>query len=987
MKKFTSQKANRIEDMTGSFARRIVPYRIVPYRIDPYRTRPNIKSGFAPSIASVGEGYGTTHSNADRNEVRTLCCTQDFSALQLQMISDATPAMIAYVDSDQRYRFVNHNYCEYFNCTRSALIGQTVAELLGEENYRAVAPYLARALAGERVNYEYPLRHFETRKVRVKDVTYVPDRDFAGNVWGCYVFITDVTDRRLQNMELADREQRHAALITSTAEGIFGMDDEGRCTFVNSACVRLLGYSHEKQLLGKSLHELIHQSHGDGTTYRAEECAIHQAVRQCRKLHVEKEVFWRADGTAFDVEFWSYPQYREGEVNGCVVTFLDVTERRRWERDLECREAHLRRVIENILGFVGVLETDGTLREVNKPAIEAAGGDRAELIGKKFWDCFWWNYDRDVQQQLQEAIRLAAAGDVQRYDAIIRLADGRRITIDFMLAPVRDAQGTVTHLIPSGVDISDRIQAESDYRKTARAVRDNEERLAMALRAGGMAAWEWNPSESIWTEELYQLLGVSSAEIASPNTLFKQVHQEDLPRLQAAWQAALDRGVSFEHEFRILRPDGQVRWLNWLGKVVCNEEGSVVRIFGLSWDSTQGHLAAEALRESERCAQEANFSKSQFIANMSHEIRTPMTAVLGYTDLLAAQESDPTKVEHLRTIKRNGSFLLEIINDILDLSKIEAGKMEIDRQAFSPHRLFADVFSMMAVRARACQLNFELKYLNKIPAKIYSDPKRLKQMLVNLVGNAIKFTEKGSVKLQVCFEPTPEPLLRFDVVDTGIGMTEEQKQNLFQPFSQGDASVTRKFGGTGLGLAISRRLAKMLGGDITFQSKHGQGSVFSCTILSCNADSVELITPNIQPENHELANVPSDLRLNCHVLVVDDRRDVRFLTKHFLVKAGAKVQLAEDGQQAVDLIKQSTQDERKRIDLVLLDMQMPRLDGYETARALRDMGFKQPIIALTADAMHGDMTRCIECGCDSYLSKPIDGPALLRAVAKHVCKS
>ncbi len=727
MKRVPSRKTDCLKDTSGSLAHRIVIY----------RASPKNDAGFVPAVANVGEGNGAPNAFADPSNSRIPRSSQESTERQLQMLSNATPAMIAYVDSEHCYRFVNRNYCEYFKCDRSNFIGQTVAELLG----------------------------------------------------------------------------------------------------------------------------------------------------------------------------------------------------------------------------------------------------------KKFWDCSWWNYDRSVQERLQEAIRMAAVDEVQRYDAVIRIADGRHITIDFMLAPVRDLQGNVTHLIPSGVDLSARIQAEHDYRKTAGAVRDNEERLAMALKAGGMAAWEWNPTESIWTEELYQLLGVSPCEIASPNTLFKQVHQEDLPHLQAAWQAALDHGVSFEREFRILRPDGQLRWLNWLGKVVCNEDGTVLRIFGLSWDSTQGHLAAETLRASERRAQEANLSKSQFIANMSHEIRTPMTAVLGYTDLLAAQETDAAKVEHLRTIKRNGSFLLELINDILDLSKIEAGKMEIDRQQFSPHLLIADVFSMMDVRARASQLDFKLKYQSEIPASIYSDPKRLKQILVNLVGNAIKFTEQGSVQLLVRFEPTPEPKLRFNVIDTGIGMTEEQQQNLFQPFSQGDASVTRKFGGSGLGLVISRRLARMLGGEITFQSMQGQGSVFSCAIRIGSLDYLEMMAPNIQPENSELAIVTDDLQLNCHVLVVDDRRDVRFLTKHFLAQAGAKVQLAEDGQQAVDFIKQNTQAGCERIDLVLLDMQMPRLDGYETARALRNMGFEQPIIALTADAMHGDMKRCIECGCDSYLSKPIDGPALLRAVSKHLRKS
>ncbi len=1002
--------AGNIEHAVNTHDGRYYVRRVMPYRLQD------------------GEYAGIVVTFTDFTEFREVQKSLELRERQLQTLTDATPAMIAYVDAEERYQFVNQTYCDYFARDSSQLVGRTVGELIGEVNYKEVAPWLQRALAGNRVNYEYPLRRAETLAkqnatshsnqplnenelrdakpsrseaetevggpesnsaprmpdVQYKDVTYVPDIDESGRVLGCYVFINDVTERTLQSLELADREERLSSLISSTAEGIYGMDSAGRCTFVNNACVRLLGYQRAEELLGKPLHELVHHSHADGSTYPSDDCLIHKAVQQRKEVHVDEEVFWRADGTCFDVEYWSYPQCRNGEIVGCVVTFLDVTERRRWERELEDREAHLRRVIDNMLGFVGVLETDGTLCEANKPAIEAAGVSREELIGKKFWDCHWWNHDKATQTRLQDAIRLAAKGEVQRYDAVIRMADDSRITIGFMLTPVRDAQGKVTHLIPSGIDISERLRAERAYRKTARAVRDNEERLAMALRAGGMAAWEWNPNQSIWTDELYQLLGIPSTETAAAETLFRYVHEDDLCRLEKGWNDALAHGTSFEQEFRILRPDGQLRWLNWLGKVVCNDVGKVVRIFGLSWDSTQGHLAAEALRESERRAQEANLSKSEFIANMSHEIRTPMTAVLGYTDLLAAQEQDPEKTEHLRTIKRNGSFLLEIINDILDLSKIEAGKLDIDRQEFSPHEVFADVYSMMDVRARAFQLDFSLEYQTLIPAKIRSDPKRLKQILVNLVGNAIKFTESGSVKLVVRFEAQSQ--LRFEVIDTGIGMSSEQQQRLFQPFSQGDASVTRKFGGTGLGLAISRRLAKMLGGEITFYSELGKGSAFSCSIDTGEIDDIEMISPTPHLIVEVCPEKNTNYQLDCRILVVDDRRDVRFLTKHFLVKAGATVELAEDGQHAVELIERSCGNESPAIDLVLLDMQMPRLDGYATARALRKMGFTKPIIALTADAMHGDMTRCIECGCDSYLSKPINGPALLKAVAEYMLR-
>jgi two-component system, chemotaxis family, CheB/CheR fusion protein len=906
---------------------------------------------------------------------------------QLQMMTDAVPAMIAYVDGNRRYRFVNRGYCNQFELNRDQIIGLTVEELLGSHNYAQVSDNLDAALAGEHVAYEYQWHKGDDPSVgpRYFSVNYVPDTDDSGGVLGCYVMIIDFTERKQQGLALADRERRLQSLISSTAEGIYGVNVNGICTFANSACARLLGYNHPDELLGKEMHALFHHSHADGTPYSRSECLIFKAIQQGKQMHVDEEVFWRADGSYFDVEYWSYPQRDDqGEVIGCAVTFLDVTERRKWERDLADREAHLRRVIDNMLGFVGILALDGTLLEANATAILAAGVGRNELVGCKFWDCYWWSFSPQSMATLQASVERAAAGESLRYDAEIRVANDARITIDFLLVPVFDAHGNVTHIIPSGIDISDRLRAEAAYRATSQAIRDNEERLAMALRAGGMAAWEWTPRGSVWTEEVFELLGIPTNQPPSVETLFQAVHPEDLPELRRAWEHAIESRSSFDQEFRIVRCDGSVRWIVGMGKVVVNDRDEVVSLFGLYSDSTQAHLAADTLRESERRAQEANLAKSEFIANMSHEIRTPMTAVLGYTDLLLAKEDEPEKIEHLRTIKRNGKFLLEIINDILDLSKIEAGKLEIERHPFAPQEVFEDVQSMMKVRARARQLEFRLGYTSRIPAEIQSDAKRLKQILVNLVGNAIKFTEQGGVDLWVSFEELPRPRLRFDVVDTGIGMTAEQQAHLFQPFSQGDASVTRKFGGTGLGLAISRRLAKMLGGEIWVQSELNRGSTFTCIIDVGELESVPMIDANTSSTPQALPTPAKPLHLACRVLVVDDRRDVRHLTKHFLVRAGAEVDLAEDGQQALDMISREIDQGITRYDLVLLDMQMPRLDGYETARALRKLGFDRPIIALTADAMQGDMTRCIESGCDSYLSKPIDGPALLATVALHV---
>ncbi len=515
------------------------------------------------------------------------------------------------------------------------------------------------------------------------------------------------------------------------------------------------------------------------------------------------------------------------------------------------------------------------------------------------------------------------------------------------------------------------------------ALAEAKSRLELALSAAGMAAWEWTPRENFWTSEVYELLGLDRDSKPSSELFFSCVHPDDRDQLQATWQQTIQGTNEYDWEFRIVRPDGEIRWLHGVGQVVRDGAGEVARMYGLNWDSTQEHLRAIELRESERIANEASKSKSEFLANMSHEIRTPMTAILGYADLLQEfMEHDEPK-QYLQTIRRNGAYLLDIVNDILDLSKIEAGKLDVESERFDPCQVIDDVRGIMEVRATERGLKLTVEYDGKLPTTIVSDAKRLKQILINLVGNAVKFTSEGRVKIRVQLDSQPS-LLRIEVADTGIGMTLHQQRCLFQPFSQGDATVSRTFGGTGLGLAISQRLAAMLGGRIRVSSTVGVGSTFFVSIAAGDIADVERTAYPRSSRTHSnsvMTDNDEPTRLNGLVLVVDDRRDIRFLSKRLLTAAGASVDECEDGQIAVNYFHDCLRS-GKCPDLILLDMQMPNLDGYETARQIRKLGYTGPIIALTADAMQGDMNECLEAGCNDYLSKPIDAKKLLVMVKR-----
>jgi signal transduction histidine kinase/CheY-like chemotaxis protein len=395
----------------------------------------------------------------------------------------------------------------------------------------------------------------------------------------------------------------------------------------------------------------------------------------------------------------------------------------------------------------------------------------------------------------------------------------------------------------------------------------------------------------------------------------------------------------------------------------------------------------------------ADRAKSEFLANMSHELRTPLTAILGYADLMLDEdEAARSPVDHrsqLRTIRRNGEHLLELINDILDLSKIEAGKLLVESIKVSPVRLIEEVVSLMQVRADAKHLSLAVEYIGPIPQALYTDPTRVRQILFNLIGNAIKFTSTGGVRVvvQVSSGADRACRLEIEVADSGIGMTAGHLKKLFDPFQQEDASSSRKFGGTGLGLAISRRLARMLGGDIRVESTPGNGSRFRVDIAaeigaslapSTALDASPAVAAEETPSAIALARIKSlhQQLAGIRVLVAEDGPDNRLLIAALLRRAGIDVTLAENGRTAADAALAEAE-RGMPFDVILMDMQMPILDGYAATAELRRAGYTHPIVALTAHAMAEDRQKCLAAGCDDFATKPIKRDELLGLLEKY----
>ncbi len=805
------------------------------------------------------------------------------------------------------------------------------------------------------------------------------------------------------------RDLRRLSMIAErTHNAVIVTDTERRIVWVNDAFTGVTGYTPE-EAIGRVPGDLLQCDRSDPQAIERMRRAI-RAQEPCRVEIVNR----RKSGEYYVLDIEIQPlRDADGTLTGFMAVESDITKEHRAREELAASEARFRALCDSSPMLVWTSDTEGGRDYFNQCWIDFTGRTLPEELGNGWTQSI---HRDDLWRSIETYV--AAVGERRAFEITYRLRrhDGQFRTLVDRGTPRFSARGEFVGFVGACADVS-------EFTESRRELRLQAEHMDTTVRSANLGTWDWDiaTGDIRFSEIAQTMLGYAPGELGTTIEAREElVHKEDQSqRLRAIYEHLEGKTREYRCEYRVRRKDGQWMWLLDVGRVTeRDEESTPLRAMGVHIDVTESHKVESELREARLQAEAANRAKSEFLANMSHEIRTPMTAIIGYAELLGdigdRSKAPPERLAYIDTIRRNGDHLLSIINDILDLSKIEAGKMTVERVALDPVQLLHDVESLMSAKARERSLELRIVQDTDIPASILSDPVRLRQIIVNLVGNAIKFTQTGGVTVHVStLDPaSPHPRMLVRVQDTGIGMSPQQVAGLFNAFQQADASTTRRFGGTGLGLRISKSLSRLLGGDVDVESVEGKGSTFSLVFDTGPLAGVAMIsadqgraafrqesaarlakgTSAAAPAGSSTASAapaapPVVPLAGVRILLVEDGPDNQRLISHHLRRAGAEVTIADNGRFAlekltIDATIEGTLRDPAPFDLVLTDMQMPEIDGYSLARRLRAAGWRLGIVALTAHAMEGDAQKCLQAGCDAYATKPIDRPALIEVCRK-----
>jgi len=880
--------------------------------------------------------------------------------------------IISILDADGTIVYESPSCERLLGYTPDQLIGRSAFDLVHPEDLPAILEAFARSthrpgsLKTVECRYRHAdgtWRHFEAIWNNLLDNPAVR---------GIIVNSRDITARRQAESEIVLQKTRFQQLMENSPVGIAMLDHHDRILLVNEAFEAIFQFSQD-ELVGRQINDVIVPDE-----YKEEAGGLSRKTLQ--GLNVETtSVRQRKDGSLVDVQIYGVPIIVDGKPAGFYGIYVDITEIRRAMDALRENQNRLSLIYNTTADPMWLVEAEPDDRyrfiSVNKALLQVTGFSEDQVIGRHIEELLPHSSDPAVREKYAEAKRTRKSTRFRR--ELADLPSGRRVG-EITVTPIVDRSGVTTHILGVAFDRTDQERAEEARRKSETQYKnlfENANDALLIFEPGGETIVEVN-------SKACEIYGFTKEEFLRKS--FKDL-TKDIPRGEHEVRQLLADGSHKNFETVHFRKDGSEVEIMANSSVI-EYEGRTA-ILTINRDMTARKQAERELKKAKDVAEAANRAKSEFLAAMSHEIRTPINGVIGMTDLVLDTKLSPEQREYLMAAKSSSESLLDVIDDILDFSRIEAGKLYIEPVGFALKDWLET--TMMPLTVRAMEKGLDLSYDLKpdVPDAIIGDAGRLRQVLVNLVSNAIKFTEEGRVVVEVGKESETdgEARLRFSISDTGVGIPPDKQIAIFRPFTQADSSVSRKYGGTGLGLSIASKLLEMMDGRIWVESppaSGGPGSTFHFEVrfgLQNGASSATRAAAVRAPAAQAVGSSARTPTVRpARVLLAEDNEINQKVVTALLKKRGHTVTVAGNGIKALDALQ------RERFDIVLMDVQMPEMDGLEATAAIRAIeqasGAHIPIVALTAHAIKGDRERCLAAGMDGYVSKPVRAEDLFQAI-------
>jgi PAS domain S-box-containing protein len=794
---------------------------------------------------------------------------------------------------------------------------------------------------------------FDDGTVRWLSGNALPEREVDGStIW--HGFISDSTKSKQDALALSESEARLRTIIQNEPECIKIMDEQGLLVEMNPAGLAMIEADSLDQVVGTPVLGVI------APEYKTAYAELHRRVIAGETMQMKYEVVGLRGGRRW-LETHAVPMMDHGAVVHLAVT-CDISEQRQAEELLRSSEALFRTLSLHVPVGIYQTDTEGMCIYVNKCWCHLAGLTDEQARGTG-WTRAIHPDDRDmVFVEWDESIREKRLFSLE-YRFITPW--GEIHWVQGVASPLTADSGKITGYIGCVSDITRQKELTS-------ALMQSRNRLYEAQRIARVGNWDLDliTGELQWSDEVYRIFQLDQQRFSlSHGAWLDAIHPEDRERVNSAYQLSLRDHTHFSVIHRLVMADGVIKQVHVQCESFFDASGAPLRSVGTVQDITE--------RENARLqAEAANRAKSEFLANMSHEIRTPMNAIIGLGRLALLTDLTCKQRDYLKKIDSSAGTLLHLINDLLDLSKVESGKLTLENITFSLNSCLGNVQSIIRVKSAEKGLDLRVSIAPEVPIQVAGDPFRLEQILINLLGNAVKFTDQGVVALEVTAgtagENEPVPVI-FSIRDTGIGMNDEQIARLFMPFTQGDNSTTRRYGGTGLGLSICRRLVRLMGGDVQVASEPGHGTLFTVTVLLGRSD-----LPVAQPEQPFDPGVVTAALKGFRVLIAEDHPINQQVARELLEQVGMVVSIVDNGRDATICVAERG----AQFDLILMDIQMPEMDGYEATRLIREEwpSVRLPIVAMTAHAGQEELERCLLSGMNGHLTKPLSDTILYRTL-------